>query len=180
MITIICGTNRKGNLTQKFAINLHKTLQSKTDQPVKLLELEDFGHQIIAANMYEADGQAAQITAIQDEYIIPAEKLIFVMPEYNGSYPGIVKLFIDAVSIREYKPTFSGKKAGLMGIAGGRAGNLRGLDHLSDILNHMGTIVYPFKLPFSSVGGLLDSDGELTDSQTVEAIDGFADGFLKF
>jgi NAD(P)H-dependent FMN reductase len=48
--------------------------------------------------------------------------------------PGSLKLFIDACSVREYKQNFKGKKAALVGIASGRAGNLRGMDHLTGVM----------------------------------------------
>jgi NAD(P)H-dependent FMN reductase len=116
---------------------------------------------------------------MQDQYLIKAEKLIFVSPEYNGSFPGSLKHFLDVFSVREYKPTFSGKKAALIGVAGGRAGNLRGMDHLTGVLMHVGTSVYPNRLPLSSIGNHVEND-RLTEVSIQKTIDGQIEGFLNF
>jgi len=112
---------------------------------------------------------------IQDNYIKPASKFIFIAPEYNGSIPGFLKLFIDAC---EVKPCYHGKKACLVGVASGRAGNLRGMDHLTNILNHLKMTVYHNKLPISSIGNLVDEKGNLSmDTKTV--IEQQINGFLE-
>jgi len=130
--------------------------------------------------MYEADTQSPSLARLQDEFMLPAEKFVYIVPEYNGGFPGVLKLFIDACSIRDYKKTFSGKKAALVGIASGRAGNLRGLEHLTGILNHVGTIVLPNRLPISSIEKLMDDQGNITDPGTLKAIDKQLTDFLLF
>ncbi len=179
MITVINGTNRKGNKTQIFAKAVTEILKSKTVKEVKYLDLEDLSGDMLHALMYQADQQSPQITKIQNEYILYASKIVFVMPEYNGGMPGILKLFIDAISVREYGKTFSGKKVGMIGTASGRAGNLRGIDHLIGVCNHVGMIAYPKSLPISSIGSLVDEGGKI-NKETNEAMAKFVDGFLAF
>jgi chromate reductase, NAD(P)H dehydrogenase (quinone) len=105
---------------------------------------------------------------------------VYIVPEYNGGFPGVLKLFLDACSVREYKKTFKGKKAALVGIATGRAGNLRGLEHLTGILNHVGTVVLPNRLPISSIEKLMDDDGIIRDPATLKVIEKQMDEFLLF
>jgi len=180
MITIIAGTNRKNSETARFAGHYEEVLKQKTTEPVHLLDLSEIEHDWFHADMYDDTRQSESLVELQDTYMIPAQKFIFLTSEYNGSFPGVVKLFLDACSVRAYKETFFGKKAALVGIAAGRAGNLRGMDHLSDILNHVGTIVFPNKLPISSIQNLLDENHHLTDPATKAAIENQIDGFLKF
>lgn len=180
MITVICGTNRKDSATGAFARYYFNTLKSKSKEEVKLLSLEDLPNDFCHIGMYAEAGQIAGITSIQDEYMLPADKFIILSPEYNGSFPGVLKLFIDACSIREYKATFSGKKAGLVGIASGRAGNLRGLDHLTGVLNHVGTEVMPNKLPISGIGSLMNDAKDITNEDTKASIEKHIDDLLKF
>ncbi|MEL6925942.1 MAG: NAD(P)H-dependent oxidoreductase, partial [Bacteroidota bacterium] len=125
-------------------------------------------------------GQTQSLSDIQDRIMIPAGKFVYVMPEYNGGFPGIVKLFIDACSVREYAATFKGKKAALVGVATGRAGNLRGLDHMSGVLNHVGTIVMPNKLPISSISKLQNGHGNIDDPDTLKTLDQYVEDFLSF
>lgn len=180
MITIISGTNRRGSATEKFAKHFYKLIKSKTKQPVKYFSLQKLPDDILHVSMYNGKKQSKALRKIQEEIMIPAEKFIFVSPEYNGSFPGVLKLFLDACSIHEYQPTFKGKKAGLVGIASGRAGNLRGMDHLSTVLNHVGTEVMGAKLPISQCEDLVDGKGVISDKNTLEAIESHVDAFLEY
>lgn len=179
MITIISGTNRKGSATRTIANYYHEKLQTATKETVKLYALEDLPSDFYHNGMYSADGQNAALGAVQDEFMLSSNKFVIISPEYNGSYPGILKLFLDACSIREYKATFMGKKVGLVGVASGRAGNLRGLDHLTGIFNHVGSQVMPQKLPISGVGALI-ADGVLINEATQESIANHIANLLAF
>jgi chromate reductase len=68
----------------------------------------------------------------------------------------------------------------LLGVASGRAGNLRGMDHLTGILNYLGAIVMPDKLPISRIGELLDAEGQLNDELTLATMRLHAEEFVHF
>lgn len=179
MITIVCCTNRKGSRTHLFASNCVEQLKTLGVETVNYVNFEDLSSDMLHSEMYSPEGQGKEVTKIQDELLIPAEKFLFVVPEYNGSYPGILKLFLDALSIRESAPTFKGKKACLLGVAAGRAGSLRSMDHLADVLNHLGTVVMPNKLPISQIPALIDENGEIKED-TQEVIKAQIEAFLAF
>ncbi len=165
MITVISATNRLNSNTAIFAKYYFQELKKKAKTEVKFLSLTELNELTIPAGMYSADTQHEKIRELQDEFIIPADRFVIISPEYNGSFSGILKFFIDAVSIRKNKESFGGKNALLVGVATGRAGNLRGLGHLAHILMHLGSHVHPAQLPFSRVGGLIEK-GKLTDKAT--------------
>jgi chromate reductase, NAD(P)H dehydrogenase (quinone) len=180
MITVISGTNRKNSEALDFARYYAETLKKLSPEEVKLLPLEEIPHDWFHPSMYDKNGQSPSLGAIQDEYMVPAGKFVFVVPEYNGSFPGVLKLFLDGCSVRAYNETFKGKKAALLGIATGRAGNLRGMDHLTGILHYFGVTVLPNKLPVSSIHKLKDSEGQISDPYTREVIENQAKEFLAF
>ncbi len=180
MITIIASTNRKKSGAKQFASYYQQKLQSMTQEEVHLLALEDIAHDWFHPDMYSPEKQSPTLRALQEQFILPASKFVFVVPEYNGGFPGVLKLFIDAISIYKYRDSFQGKKAALVGIATGRAGNLRGMEHLTGILNHLGIIVLPNRLPISSIEKLLDAQGQLIDQATRAAIDTQLSEFLLF
>ncbi len=99
------------------------------------------------------------------------------MPEYNGSYPGILKLLIDNSDI---KNAWWNKKVLLVGVATGRAGNLRGMEHLTGSLMHIKMMVHHNRLPISLVDKLMDEAGNLTDAGTIKAIEQQLDEFIAF
>ena len=78
----------------------------------------------------------ATVVELEKKWLLPAEKYIFISPEYNGSIPGVLKCLID---VSDVKKVWKGKKALLTGVSKGRAGNLRGMDHLTGIMHYVGT-----------------------------------------
>jgi chromate reductase, NAD(P)H dehydrogenase (quinone) len=166
MITIIAGTNRKGSNSKKVALEYQKILTQKNIES-KLLALED-------VNVFERN---AAFENIESEFLKAADKFIFVIPEYNGSYPGVLKMLIDNSEVNSVWPN---KKALLVGVASGRAGNLRGLEHFTGSLMHMKVTVHPNRLPISSVHTLLNEAAEITNDGTVKTINVQLDEFINF
>ena len=99
------------------------------------------------------------------------------MPEYNGSYPGILKLMIDNSDV---KNVWWHKKVLLVGVSTGRAGNLRGMEHLTGSLLHMKMLVHPNRLPISIVDKLMDTEDRFSDENTIKAIQTQLAEFIKF
>lgn len=168
MITVISGTNRKKSRTTVFARAYGDELY-RLGTEVQLLDLADLHHSYFASKMYDPLGNDPQLVDWQQRYIQGVDKLTVFVPEYNGSYPGVLKLFIDAISVIDYAGNFSGKHVGLVGLASGRSGNIRGMDHLADVFAHMGAWVLPNRLPISSIEGLITGNA-LTDEATKTAL----------
>jgi NAD(P)H-dependent FMN reductase len=172
-ITIISATNRVDSNTEKVANYYKSTLKSK-GVDVELFSLKNLPESILHSDLYGKRSEEFQ--KIIDVYIEKQTKFIFIAPEYNGSFSGILKVFLDAIPPRMWMEN----KACLVGVSTGRAGNLRGLEHLTNILNYLKINVYHNKLPISRVDTLLDSTGSLTDAETLKVIDIQIEGFLKF
>jgi chromate reductase, NAD(P)H dehydrogenase (quinone) len=166
MYTIISGTNRRDSNTLIVAAQYQQYLKEKSID-AKLLSLENVNPLI----------KDEQFTLIESAFLCPADKFIFIAPEYNGSIPGILKLLIDEA---DWKTAWKNKKAMLVGISTGRAGNLRGLDHLASILHHMRMQVLPFMLPISQVDKLINGKEMITDEITVKVIKSQVDEFVNF
>ncbi len=180
MITVISGTNRKDSECLQFSRHYVDMLQRVTDEEVRLLALEDIPHDWFHPEMYHSAGQSTSLVEVQDAYILPAGKMVFILPEYNGSFPGALKLFIDACSVRSYAENFKGKKVAMVGIASGRAGNLRGMEHLTGIMHYLGAIVMPDKLPISRIEEVTDREGQITDEATRITLERHAAEFAAF
>lgn len=168
MYIIISGTNRPNSRTSLVSQHVKELLSELTDEPVELYDLQDMPTEVLHNDMYGESGMPSAMEKIQDEMIIPAKKWIIVAPEYNGSFPGVLKLFIDVLCTRRYAENFRGKQGALIGVAAGRAGNLRGLEHLTGLLNYLGMHVFPNKLPISSIEAQIE-EGKLNEA-TLNAI----------
>ena len=166
MYTIISGTNRTDSNTLKIA-RLYQDILLKKGVKACLLSLE--GLNVLERNpIFEK---------IEQEQLIPTPKFIFVSPEYNGSIPGVLKAMFD---ISDIEKAWWGKKALLTGVSTGRAGNLRGMEHLTGILHYMKVSVHHNKLPLSVVNTLMDGTGEVSDPKTLAAIHTQLEEFLEF
>lgn len=164
MITVLSCTNREHNLTRILAEFYHQSLISLGAES-KLLDFRYIPEHMLSHNPV-FNGKSVEMQQIADEYIHPSEKFVFIIPEYNGSYPGILKVFIDGM-----KPEwFAHKKAALVGMSTGRAGNLRGMDHLTDVLMYLNMQVMNNRLPISRFHTLLHEHKEISDPYTLSAL----------
>jgi chromate reductase, NAD(P)H dehydrogenase (quinone) len=166
MYTIISGTNRPDSNTLKIAKEYRKLMLQK-GHGAHLLSLE--GLDVLQPNTV--------FNEVERELLIPVPKFIFISPEYNGSIPGVLKAMFD---ISDIQKSWWKKKALMTGVSTGRAGNLRGMEHLTGILNYMKVTVHHNKLPISVVNTLLNPAGEITDARTLDIINYQLDEFIKF
>ncbi len=180
MITVIQATNRPDSNTEFVSRHIGQLLSSLYEGPIGFVSMGDIQPEILFTGSYEELDMHEKLKQIQDELMVPAEKFIWILPEYNGSFPGILKLYIDALSVRKYNETFKLKKSMLIGIATGRSGNIRGMDHLTGILLHMKSVIYPRLLPISRVSELMDDQGKINHTPTLKTLDDHIKGFISF
>lgn len=164
--TIIAATNRHQSNSYRVGLQYQ----------------EKFKASGIAASLHSLEGinlseRSESLIVFEQSFLIPTSKFIFIVPEYNGSYPGVFKTLIDLSSIKECWP---GKKALLTGVATGRGGNIRGLEHLTGTLNYLNVFVFPNRLPISVVHEKLDPASGVFEKQTSDAIDLQIAEFIKF
>lgn len=168
---IISGTNRKGSKSLQIA-NLYQQLLQQNQIESKILSLED-----LPIETFDINSKSTILKQIEQEYLTPSNKLIFIVPEYNGSFPGSLKLLMDCC---DTKNVFWNKKASLVGIADGRNGNLRGLDHLTGVLNYLKINVLHYKVNIPFVSKSFDSELNITESQIQQSLIKQIEEFIKF
>jgi len=167
MITIIAGTNRADSMTLRTANLYLKMLNSRTDETVQLLSMENHAVWERGADMLE----------LEKKYLIPADKFLIVMPEYNASFPGILKVMMDNSDV---KKCWWNKKAMLVGISDGRAGNLRGIEHMTAILHYLKVHVHYNKLILSKINEEISKQGEIIKPETEALIGQQVEDLLRF
>lgn len=173
MLTIISATNRPNSKTLKFAKHY---LQEFTDKGIEstILSLEHLPTDVLNTDMYGK--RSAAFTKIQ-AIISATDKFLFIMPEYNGSYPGVLKVLIDACNFPE---SFHDKKAALTGVSSGKYGNVRGVDHFTGVCHYINLHVLPLRLHIPNIVSELDADGKLCKDDTIGFIKDQVDRFIKF
>lgn len=145
-ILVVAGTNRKGSLTAQVA-QYYATLLHKKGLDHQVLDLINLPKDFTVSALYDNMGQDKAFNALKAP-IEAASKYVFIIPEYNGSFPGIFKAFIDGLP---FPHTFKGKKCALVGLSKGPRGGVCALSHLTDIFHYLKMSVYPLSPTLSNI-----------------------------
>jgi NAD(P)H-dependent FMN reductase len=156
MTTIIAGTNRQDNYTHLVAEYYEKALKARHQSP-HYIDLRDLPAEFLHTDLYGARSDAMRAT---EELMRKTQRFIFVVPEYNGSFPGVLKAFIDAF---DPAAIFYHKVAAVAGLSAGQFGNLRGLDHFSGVLNYLQITLLPYRVHIPTLNKKINNEGELLD-----------------
>lgn len=146
MIGIIIGTNRHNSVSRKVGVN-YQNLLKRLGQESQIIDLSELPHDFAFSALYHNSGKNEAFNHFQ-KIIDETKKFVFIVPEYNGSFPGILKTFFDGL---RYPDSFNHKKAALVGISAGVLGNAVGLGHLNDILSYMGTDVMGLRMKLGNM-----------------------------
>lgn len=172
MITIVSGTHRPNSFSLKIA-KAYAFLLEKMGQECQILNLEDLPRDFIWADMFgEKSNEGEELIR---KFIDGAQKMIFIVPEYNGSYPGITKVFLDALDPSK----MNAKRVALTGIASGSFGNQRGLDDLTMVMHHLKVDVIPHKVLIPAVYNSLNEKGDFNNQRLLERVEDQIERLLK-
>ncbi len=173
MNLIISGTNRKHANSLKVARFYQKELLKRGEE-YEILSLEDLPPNIIETDLY---GKRSEAFAEIQQKVSEAKTFIFIIPEYNGSYPGVLKLFIDACA---FPSSFYHKKAALVGVSSGKYGNIRGVDHFTGVCNYLRMHVLPLKIHIPLIQSELNDEEDFHDPLSLKFILEQIDEIVRF
>ncbi len=169
-VVVIGGSVRPGNFTGKAAALVVDELSRRENVTVQYLDPAEFDLPLPGQPVTE-DVQRL------NEAVSGALGVIFATPEYHGSYSSVMKLIIDNLG---FPSVLAGKPAALLGIAAGRIGAIKAVEHLRSVLSHVGAIVLPSPVSVAGVQQQFDEDGRCLDAETEKAIRGLADKLLTY
>jgi chromate reductase, NAD(P)H dehydrogenase (quinone) len=173
MTTIIAATNRNDSNTLHLA-NYYKARLSEKNFDSNILSLSELPDNIVTSYMYNKP--IPEFQNIQS-IVTQTEKFLFIIPEYNGSFPGILKLFVD---VCKYPESFKDKKAALVGLSTGKYGNIRGVDHFTGVCHYMGLNVMPMKIHIPNIKQEFNEDLSLFKEDTLKYTNEQIERFIKF
>ncbi len=178
-ILIVLGSNREGSFNLQIARVVADYLNDKAK--VAFLDYKDVPF-INQDAEYPAPASVARVRAEVEQ----ADGLWIISPEYNGSYPGLVKNLLDWLS-RPVKPydfetptLINGKKVTVSGI-GGNAGTAPMRAKMAEVL----AFIRADRMKEPEAGLVIDGEawgtGKLTLSDEQRgALKAQADAFLKY
>lgn len=171
MFVVIAGTNRPGSRTLQVARLVARELEAAGAE-ARLLDLRELPPGLFAPEAYAtkpaafADWQAA---------ILEAEGIVAVTPEYNGSFPGALKYFIDML---EFPRSLVGKPSCFVGLAAGEWGGLRAVEQLQMVFHYRKAHLYGERVFIPAVHAALDPEGRLVDADLAGRFERTLRGFV--
>ena len=182
-LLIFAGSIRHLSYNRKLA-HAAAELGRASGAQVTHLELAEFDVPIYNADL-EATATPTDVMRLkQILYEHPA--WIICTPEYNGSYPALLKNILDWVSSpvrsdpawREGFKSSTGKVVGVLSASPGALGGLRAQSHLVPLLHDMRCWVAPKRFALSRAADAFDSRGGLTEEKNRQAVQAVIDQVL--
>jgi NAD(P)H-dependent FMN reductase len=170
-LLVFAGSTRAGSINRKLAAAAARMAESGGAQ-VTLLDLADHELPIYQGDL-EARGFPAAALRLK-EIFYTHEAWLIACPEYNGSYPALLKNTLDWASRpvpnhpqwQDGRKPFAGKVVGVLSASNGVLAGLRGQSHLLPLLMNLGAWVAPKQFGLAKADEAFDPDGQLaTDAQ---------------
>ena len=172
-ILIVSGTNRPGSNSLRVA-KLLAADYAAIDQPANVFSLDELPPEAFLPGVYAEKSTA--LKGIQQR-VLDSAGLHVVTPEYNGSFPGMLKHFIDLLKFPE---SFDAKPAAFTGLSLGMFGALRAVEQLQMVFAYRNAHIFPERVFIAGVAARFSADGEMTDADIKARLAKQAKGFATY
>lgn len=160
-IPVILGTVRQGRMSAHAARFMHSHLGTKPGVETELIDIATLPLTI-------ADAGEATKDSTLSATLTRADALVIVSPEYNHSFPGLLKHVLDG-----YLKEYIHKAVGIVGVSAGVFGGTRGIQDLLPVLRELGLVTIFWDVNIGPVSKVFDDDGRLLDPALVRRADKF-------
>ncbi len=151
-LPLILGTPRQGRASEHAARFVFEEISKRADMETEFIDIRKLRLSIDDAGEAIKD---PQFSATVDR----ADGLILVVPEYNHSFPGLLKHVLDS-NLKEYIH----KAVGVCGVSAGPFGGARMIESLLPVLRELGLVTIFWDVYFGHAGKLFDpATGSITD-----------------
>ena len=172
MIVVISGSNRPGNNSSVVAKTVESMLIDAGEE-VFPIDLEALPPELFTPAAYAE--KPAEFESIQ-EAILKTDGILTVVPEYNGSYPGALKYFIDCLRFPE---SLVAKPSAFVGVAAGKWGGMRAVEQLEMVFQYRHAHLYGRRVFLGNIFNSI-TDGRLNDEEALRRMQELVDGFVPF
>ena len=162
-IPVILGTTRKGRMSAHAARFMVEQIERRQDVTTDLIDLSKLPAPIDDA------GESIKDPAFAEKMTM-ADALVLVTPEYNHSFPGLLKHVLDSC-LKEYIH----KAAGIVGVSAGPFGGVRAIQDFLPVIRELGLVNIFWDVNFGNVATVFDASGKLLDEAFITRADKFLD-----
>ncbi|MBV0895981.1 NAD(P)H-dependent oxidoreductase [Microbacterium sp. NC79] len=154
-LMVIVASTRQARIGSTVADWVIAAANERTDLTVDVADLQEIGLPFFDEAHPPMMGKyELPHTLAWAERVAAADAFLFVSPEYNGSYPGVLKNALDYL-LAEWQ----GKRAGIVGY--GAYPESRMIGQLDFVLGNLGLTRTTSDLQVQNPWALLDADGKL-------------------
>ena len=173
-VAVMVGSLRKDSLNHKLMKALQKLAEGRLQ--FHLLHIGDLPH-------YNDDlwaDQPESVLRLKDR-IEHSDAVLAITPEYNRSYPGVIKNAIDWATRPYGQNSWKGKPAAVTGTSPGVIGAALAQARLKNDLVHVGTVM--MSMPEAYIQWHAEAyaaDGSVTDEKTAKFLQAYVDAFVDW
>jgi NAD(P)H-dependent FMN reductase len=160
-IPVILGTTRQGRMSAHAARFMLGQIEKRDGIKTELIDIAKLPMPIHDA------GEAIKDPAFSEKMVL-ADALVIVTPEYNHSFPGLLKHILDSC-LKEYIH----KAAGIVGVSAGPFGGVRTIQDFLPVIRELGLVNIFWDVNFGNVSNVFDDSGKLLDQAFVSRADKF-------
>jgi NAD(P)H-dependent FMN reductase len=168
-IVTISGTSRPDNYTAKALGVVNDAFRERGVEPTV------FDARDLELN-FPGEPETEDAARLK-ESVAEADAVVLASPEYHGSFAAMTKLIIESMgfpSVLDDTPT------ALLGVASGRIGAIKTLEHLRGVCSHVGALVLPRPVSVAGVRKSFDEEGNCVDEDVEEMLDQLADTTIEY
>ncbi len=154
-ITLILGSVRKGRKSHNVAHYLLERLADLPDISPHLLDLQAQSLPLLENRWHQQQPQDPALASFS-RALSAADGLIFISPEYHGSYTGVLKNAID-----HFWEEYARKPIGVVATGSGPYGGINASTEMQRLILSLGAFPMPYKLLVPQVSKAFDEQGKL-------------------
>ena len=173
-IAVVVGSLRKASFNHQLAIALAKL--APADFAFEHVQIDDLP-------LYNQDDDADPAESVKrlKAAVKSAQGLLFVTPEYNRSFPGVLKNAIDHASRPYGQSVWGGKPAGVIGVSVGAIGTSLAQQHLRNVLAYLDVPTLGQPEAFvQAKEGLFGPDGGIANEDSRKFLQGWVDRYVAW
>lgn len=172
-VVIISGSIRRVRQSHKVAEIIYGRLL-KENVRAELLDLKEYDLPLMTERLSELADPPENLVRL-GEKLDQADGIIIVSPEYNGSYPGVLKNALDY-----FYSEFNHKAISVATVSSGSFGGIMAAHQLQTYLLEFKAYPNPYTLPVPNVETNATETEEFADSRTQRKLDIFIREFIWF
>jgi len=172
-LAIISGTDRPGANALKVSRYLKREYEMR-EASVRLLNMQDFPVDAVKGGPY---GKTIPELEPFVQTILDSDGLVMVIPEYNGSFPGILKLFIDYLP---FPDAFEKLPICFVGESSGAFGAMRAVEQMQMVAGYRNAYIFPERVFISRVHKNFDKEQGIRDEFQRKLMKSQIDNFVEY